>query len=69
MRGAHQMLPDPDWKAEGQRGARARSSRGNNDGDNQDGDMFKEESNREETNMKQAQPGASVALGVEYVQY
>ena len=50
MRGAHQMLPDPDWKAEDQRGARARTSGGNNkDDDNQGGDMpswmFNEESN------------------------
>ena len=47
------MLPDPDWKAENQRGARARTSGGNiNDDDNQGGDMsgwmFKE-SNRGET--------------------
>ena len=36
MKGAHQMLPDPDWKAEGQKGARARTSAGtNNDDDNQ----------------------------------
>ena len=26
VRGAHQMLPDPEWKAEDQREARARSS-------------------------------------------
>ena len=49
-----QMLPDPDCKAEDQRGARARASAGNNkDDDNQGGDMpiwmFKEEFNREET--------------------
>ena len=55
VKGAHQMLPDKDWKAEDQRGARARTSAGNNnDDDNQGGDkpgriMFKEESNREET--------------------
>ena len=30
MRDARQMLSDPDWKAEGQRGARARTSVGNN---------------------------------------
>ena len=30
VRCACQMLPDPDWKAEGQRGARARTSAGNN---------------------------------------
>ena len=51
VRGARQMLPDPDWKAEDQRVARARTSGGNNDdNDNQGGDMpswmFKEESNR-----------------------
>ena len=34
------MLPDPDWKAEDQRGAQARTSAGNNnDDDNQGGDM------------------------------
>ena len=33
------MLPDPDWKAEDQRGARARTSAGKNDDDNQDGNM------------------------------
>ena len=54
IRGAHQMLPDPDCKAEKQRGARARTSGGNsNDDDNQGRDMpgwmFKEESNRGET--------------------
>ena len=53
VRGAHQMLPDPDLKAEDQRGARARTSGGNNDDDNQGGDMqswmFQEESNRGET--------------------
>ena len=27
VRGARQMLPDPDWKAEDQKGARARTSR------------------------------------------
>ena len=51
VRGARQMLPDPDWKAEEQREARARTSGGNNDdNDNQGGDMpswmFKEESKR-----------------------
>ena len=51
MRGACQMLPDPDWKAEDQREVRARFGGGNtNDDDNQGGDMpiwmFKEESNR-----------------------
>ena len=54
MRGAHQMLPDVDWKAEDQRGSRARTSGdNNNDDDNQCCDMpswiFKEESNRGET--------------------
>ena len=38
--GARQMLPDPDWKAEDQRGAQARTSGGNNnDDDNRGGDM------------------------------
>ena len=51
VRGARQMLPDPDWKAEDRGEARARTSEGNNDdNDNQGGDMpnwmFKEESNR-----------------------
>ena len=51
MRGACQMLPDPDWKAEDQIGARARASAGNNNDDNNQGDdmpswMFKEESKR-----------------------
>ena len=54
MRGARQMLPDPDWKAEDQKEARARTSGGNNnDGVNQGGDMpcwmFKEVSNRGKT--------------------
>ena len=54
MKGACQMLPETDWKAEDQRRSRARTSVGNNnDDDNQGGDMpswmFKEESNREET--------------------
>ena len=49
-----QMLPDPDWKAEVQKGAQTRTNGGNNnDDDNQGGDMlswkFKEESNRGET--------------------
>ena len=39
VRGARQMLPDPDWKAQDQRGARARTSGGNNNDDNQGGDM------------------------------
>ena len=54
VRGAPQMLPDPDSKADNQREARARTSgNNNNDNDNQDGDMpswlFKEESNRGKT--------------------
>ena len=54
VRGACQMLPDPDWKAEDQREARTRTSGGNNnDNDNQGGDMpswmFKEVSNRGKT--------------------
>ena len=51
------MLPDPEWKAEVQRGALARTNGGNNnDDDNQGGDMpswmFKEESNRRETKTR-----------------
>ena len=51
VRGARQILPDPDWKAENQKEAQARTSGGNNnEGDNQSGDvlswMFKEESDR-----------------------
>ena len=35
------MLPDPDWKVEDQRGARARKCVGdNNDNDNQGGDIL-----------------------------
>ena len=57
VRDAHQMLPDPDWKAEVQKGARARTNGdNNNDDDNQGGDMpswmFKEESNRGETKIE-----------------
>ena len=57
VRGARQMLPDPDWKVEDQREAQARSSGGNNDdNDNQGGDMpiwmFKEESNRGKTKKR-----------------
>ena len=49
--------PDPDWKAEDQRGPRARISAGNNNDDDNQGDnmpswMFNEESNREETKNK-----------------
>ena len=40
VRGARQMLPDPDWKAEDLRGAQDRTSVGNNnDDDNQSSDM------------------------------
>ena len=54
MRGAHQILPDPKWKADNQKEARDRTSGGNNnDDDNQGGDMpswmLKEESNRGKT--------------------
>ena len=53
VRDARQMLPDPDWKVENQRGTRAMTNGGNNDDDNQGGDMpslmFKEESNRGKT--------------------
>ena len=54
VRGARQMLPDPDWKDGNQTEARARTSGGNNnDDDNQGGDMpswmFREESNRGKT--------------------
>ena len=58
VRGECQMLPDPDWKAEDQRGAQARTSGGNNnDDDNRGGDMpnwmFKQESNRENTKNRE----------------
>ena len=33
VRGARQMLPDPDWKAEDQGGAEAMTSVGNNNDD------------------------------------
>ena len=54
IRSACQMLHDPDWKAEDQSGAPARTRAGNNnDDDNQGSDMpswmFKEESDRDET--------------------
>ena len=54
VRGAGQTLPDPNWKADNQKEARARTSGGNNnDDDNQGGDMpswmFREESNRGKT--------------------
>ena len=40
VKDARQMLSDPDWKAEDQREALARTSGGNNDdNDNQGGDM------------------------------
>ena len=53
VRGARQMLPDPNWKAVKQKEARSRTSGGNNnDDDDQGGDMpswiFKE-SNRGKT--------------------
>ena len=48
VRGARQILPEPEWKADNQIEARARTSGGNNnDDDNQGGDMpswmFREE--------------------------
>ena len=53
VRGARQMLPDPDWKAGDQRGAQARSSAPNNNDDNKQGDDMPswiiKESNRGET--------------------
>ena len=54
VKGARQMLPDPDWKVDNKREARARTSGGNNnDDDDQGGDMpswmFKEDSNRGKT--------------------
>ena len=54
VRGARQMLLGPDWKAEDQREARARTSgSNNNDHDNQGGDMpswiFKEKPHRGKT--------------------
>ena len=54
VKGAPQMLPDPDWKAEDQREAQAGTSGGNNNGDDNKGGnmpswMIKEESNRGET--------------------
>ena len=56
VRVARQMLPDPEWKAEDQRGAPARTSAGSNDDNNQGDDMpswiFKEETNRGETKNK-----------------
>ena len=57
VRGARCKLPDPEWKAEVQRGALAKTNVGNNnDDDNQGGDMpswmFKEESNRGETKTR-----------------
>ena len=40
VKGGRQMLPDPDWKAEVQKGAQARTNGvNNNDDDNQGGDM------------------------------
>ena len=56
MRDARQMFPDPDWKAEDQRGARDRTSGSNNGDDNHRGDMpgwmFKEESYRGEAKTR-----------------
>ena len=53
VRGARQMLPDPDWKAEAQRGARARTNAGNNnDNDNQGGHMTSWMSKRSPTERK-----------------
>ena len=53
VRGARQMLPDPDLKAEDQKKARARTIGGKYNDDNQGGDtnswMFKEKSNRGKT--------------------
>ena len=63
VRGASQMLPDPEWKAEDQRGARARTSAGNKNDDNNQGDdmpswVFKEESKlRIETQIR-SQPSS-----------
>ena len=55
MQAARQMLPDPDLKAEGQPGVRARTSGGNKDkdnGDDQGGDipdlMFKRSNQKTE---------------------
>ena len=58
VRGACQMLPYPDWKAENQQGARARTSgNNNNEDDHQGGDMpkwmFKKQSNQEELYLGQ----------------
>ena len=53
VRGARQMLPYPDWKAEAQRGARARTNAGNNnDNDNQGGHMTSWMSKRSPTERK-----------------
>ena len=53
VRGARQMLPDPDWKAEDQREAQARTNGDNNDDNDNQGDMpswmFREETNRGKT--------------------
>ena len=61
LKGAHKMLPDPNWKADNQKEARARTSGGNNnDDDNQGGDMpswmFKEEFNRGKTKNRDSKP-------------
>ena len=65
VRGACQILTDPDWKAEDESGAQAtcRTRGGNkNDDDNQGGDMpslmFKEESNRGETKNRDSKKKA-----------
>ena len=66
LRGACQMLPDSDWKAEDQREARARTSGdNNNDDDNQGSDMpswmFNEVSNRGKTKKGDSKKKASLA--------
>ena len=54
VNGARQMLPDPDWKAEDQIGAQARTTRDkNNDDYNQGGDRSpREERLRTETQRR-----------------
>ena len=57
VRGARQMLPDPDWKADNQREAQAKTSGGNNNNDDNQGCdmpswMFREESNRGKTKYR-----------------
>ena len=68
VRGARQILPDPDWKAEDQREARARTSGGNNNNDdNQGGDMpswmFKEDSNKGKTKNRDSKKKTSPDQG------